>query len=54
MDIAEPPMPAAGARFERIEARNVVAGPQVYGGLVNYNFHGGKIAAVTQGQANKA
>lgn len=43
MDISEPPMPAAGANYERIEARNVVAGPQVYGGIVNYNFHGGKI-----------
>ena len=54
MDIVEPPMPAAGAKFERIEARNAVAGTQVYGGVINYNFHGGKIEAVTQDQANKA
>ena len=38
-----PPSIPMDSAFGRVQGRNVIAGQNISGGTVNFNFHGGKI-----------
>ncbi len=41
VDTAPQPIPV-GSAFGRVQGRNVIAGQNISGGTVSFNFHGGK------------
>jgi hypothetical protein len=41
-EVGTAPSIPTGFSFGRVQGRNVIAGQNITGGTVNFNFHGGK------------